>query len=627
MEDILQDCINGTQPFCIFQKEHTVTIVQGHIQELNYLDEISAHSGSSSCAKTTLHSSIYSVSMIPYCQIKERGFKALDGGEKILTLVVENVGQITDEEFLRSISDDVDLEINGELTFNFPDPEYEEIVRQVIENEIKNGEGSNFLLSRKTQGKLKPAGIQTALVILKRFIRNEFGAYMNFCFFDGTNCFIGASPERHLSISQGIAYLNPICGTMPKAQPDFKEALAEFIQDPKEIHELFQVVDEELKMMAKICKSGGDILGPFLKEMRTLVHTEYLLKGYTDICPIEAFRETMFAPTMIGSPLENACRIIYKYEKDPRRYYSSAMLILGEDNDRYPFMDSAITIRTMELDTEGNFSVQAGASIVRDSVPQKERIEVAAKSLGAIKAIKEHEEATPILESYLDPYIEKTLMSRNDNLSKFWLEKQSRTFREESLIGKSVLIVDVEDDFSYMLAHMLEHLGLIVRVEKIARVTLDIHCLNEDLVVLGPGPGDPANEEDGRIARLNMLARRLLISGKKFMGICFGHQVICRNLGLRLARLDIPLQGVQKEILLFGKKQIVGFYNTFVVVVEDFNHEGFYISVNEAEEVNAIKGPNFYSFQFHVESVLTRNGLDILKQALGDLLDYPCIVK
>ena len=104
------------------------------------------------------------------------------------------------------------------------------------------------------------------------------------------------------------------------------------------------------------------------------------------------------------------------------------------------------------------------------------------------------------------------------------------------------------------------------------------------------------------------------------MGICFGHQVLCRNLGLHLAKLDTPLQGVQKEILLFGEKQIVGFYNTFVVVVEDFNHGGFHISVNEAEEVNAIKGPNFYSFQFHVESVLTRNGLDILKHALFDLL-------
>jgi phenazine biosynthesis protein phzE len=162
-------------------------------------------------------------------------------------------------------------------------------------------------------------------------------------------------------------------------------------------------------------------------------------------------------------------------------------------------------------------------------------------------------------------------------------------------------------------------LGLIVRVEHIAEVTLDMSCLNEDMIILGPGPGDPANEHDPRIARLNMLTRRLLVSGKKFMGICLGHQVIGRNLGMRLAKLDIPLQGVQKEIRLFGEKQIVGFYNTFMVIAEDFKHHEIQLSVNGAGEIYAAKGPNFYSFQFHVESVLTRNGLEIVKRALLDL--------
>ena len=163
MKKILLDCIQGEIPFCVFQKENNVTLVQGHIQELNYLDEISEHSGSLA---------IRSVSMIPYCQIKERGFKVLDGGEKILTLVAEDVKRVPKEEFLQYVSEDMTLAIDGELHFNLPDQEYENVVAQVIEHEIKNGEGSNFLLSRKTQGRLKPAGIQTALVILNRFIRN-----------------------------------------------------------------------------------------------------------------------------------------------------------------------------------------------------------------------------------------------------------------------------------------------------------------------------------------------------------------------------------------------------------------------------------------------------------------------
>ena len=42
------------------------------------------------------------------------------------------------------------------------------------------------------------------------------------------------------------------------------------------------VVDEELKMMCDICHEGGQVLGPFLKPMTHLIHTEYLLAGRSD---------------------------------------------------------------------------------------------------------------------------------------------------------------------------------------------------------------------------------------------------------------------------------------------------------------------------------------------------------
>ena len=45
------------------------------------------------------------------------------------------------------------------------------------------------------------------------------------------------------------------------------------------------VVDEELKMMCDICHEGGQVLGPFLKPMTHLVHTEYLLAGRTEPRP------------------------------------------------------------------------------------------------------------------------------------------------------------------------------------------------------------------------------------------------------------------------------------------------------------------------------------------------------
>ena len=70
------------------------------------------------------------------------------------------------------------------------------------------------------------------------------------------------------------------------------------------------VVDEELKMMCDICHEGGQVLGPYLKPMTHLIHTEYLLAGRTNRDVREILRDTMYAATVTGSPVENACRLI-----------------------------------------------------------------------------------------------------------------------------------------------------------------------------------------------------------------------------------------------------------------------------------------------------------------------------
>ena len=84
-------------------------------------------------------------------------------------------------------------------------------------------------------------------------------------------------------------------------------------------------------MMCDICHEGGQVLGPFLKPMTHLVHTEYLLAGRTDRDVREVLRDTMYAATVTGSPVENACRLIKKYETEGRGYYGAALALLGRD--------------------------------------------------------------------------------------------------------------------------------------------------------------------------------------------------------------------------------------------------------------------------------------------------------
>ncbi len=520
---------------------------------------------------------------------------------------------------LEEVADDgAPLRLDGEVSFDVGDEQYAEWVRRIVADEICQGEGSNFLPSRKARLRIADFSAAAANTIFARLARNELGAYMTFCFFDGERYFIGSSPERHITVRDGTVRMNPICGTLPKAGLTRRADLVEFLSDPKEINELFQVVDEELKMMSRICAEGGRIHGPFLKEMSTLIHTEYELEGRSSMDPVDAFRDSMFAATMIGSPLQNAARIIHKYETDSRRYYSSALVLMDRDEHGAEYLDSAITIRTMEVDAAGNGVIQTGASIVRDSDPEKECVEVRAKAAGLLRAIGGVEPAEPVLPRYADKLVQDVLASRNKYLSRFWTERQDRSPGKMEFDGVTITLVDNEDEFTYMLRHALDHLGLAATVRSYADPGLDLTAT--DLVLIGPGPGNPTNMADPKMARVHELTAQLLARQAKFLAVCLGHQILCSRLGMPIVAVDPPLQGVQQSIDLFGRDEPVGFYNTFFATAPPVPPAGVELATGADGRVMATRSGHFYSFQFHVESVLTTNCAAVLREALSWLL-------
>lgn len=76
--------------------------------------------------------------------------------------------------------------------------------------------------------------------------------------------------------------------------------------------------------------------------MSRLIHTEYLLAGKSFSDPRQILRDTMFAATVTGSPVENAVRLIKQYESQGRGYYGAALAIIGRDGDGEPVMDSPL---------------------------------------------------------------------------------------------------------------------------------------------------------------------------------------------------------------------------------------------------------------------------------------------
>jgi len=569
------------------------------------------------------------LAMVPYRQLSERGFSCHDDGAPLVALSVTEQGSCPPQEALLHLPRArVDVVDSG---FDIDDQQYAAIVRQVLEQEIGQGVGANFVIKRSFSAELAHWSVETALGLFRRLLEGERGAYWTFLVHTGRRTFVGATPERHVSLFGGTAVMNPISGTLryPPHGPELPDVMR-FLADPKEVGELNMVVDEELKMMARICEEGGQVVGPYLKEMATLAHTEYLIKGSTSRDVREILRETMFAPTVTGSPLESACRVIRKYENRGRGYYSGVAALVSRDISGGRSLDSAILLRTAEV-VGGRLELSVGATLVRDSDPWSEVAETHAKALGVLRAlgaagsVPGTASLPPELGSH--PAVRRVLQARNEGLAPFWfghpVEGRAGAY-EAVLVGKRVLVLDAEDTFTAMIAHQLRSLGLVVDVARFDAP----HCTDAyDLVVMGPGPGDPRALDDPRIAFLRGTLRRLLESSTPFMAVCLSHQVLGLLLGFDLVRRVHPNQGVQKEIDLFGRRRVVGFYNTFALhspvderLCPPLAGKVAVCRDARSGQVHSLRGPGFCSLQFHAESILSRDGLAILAETMDALL-------
>ncbi len=563
---------------------------------------------------------------IPFRQVRERGFEAHDDGTPLVVVDIETELEFSVAEVIDAI-DDTGIEFTDRGGFESDDDEYAKLVAAIITDEIGQGEGANLVIGRHYRAQVADWGPDKALTVFKRLLERERGAYWTYVFFTGDRYLVGASPERHVTIHDGDVRMNPISGTFRiPGEGDTKAQLLDFLHDEKEIYELFMVVDEELKMMCDICNEGGQVLGPFLKPMSRLVHTEYLLAGRTSRDPREVLRDTMYAATVTGSPVENACRLIKQYESVGRGYYGAALAILGRDATGGPVVDSPIVIRSADVGLDGKLTVTAGATLVRDSDPAYEVAETHAKAGGILSAFGLVPPApvpsVNVAELVSDEDVLLALNARNKRLSRFWLTDQGGSAPDPRLAGKSVVILDGEDDFVNMLRHVLGVLGMtseVVRHEDYAPGVLD----GFDLVIVGPGPGDPRDGDDPKMAQLRAAVAELMAAKRPFLAVCLGHQALCHHLGIPLTYKDIVFQGTQSPVGISGRTERVGFYNTFVGRLDAGSEAPAGVEIEadiQTGDIHLVRGPHYRGIQFHAESILTEHGYDLLHEIVADLL-------
>ncbi|MEU3608702.1 anthranilate synthase family protein [Streptomyces sp. NPDC035033] len=569
------------------------------------------------------------LALVPFRQIRERGFDVRDDGTPLSVLVAEETYELP----LGAVLDALPahrVEVTGGA-FDVPDEEYAGIVRRVIEDEIGAGEGANFVIRRTYTGEIPGFGRTDALALFRRLLAGERGAYWTFVVHTGERVLVGASPEVHVRMAGGTVVMNPISGTYryPDGVAPTAEGLLGFLADRKETEELSMVVDEELKMMCTVGDMGGVVIGPRLKEMAHLAHTEYELRGRSSLDVREVLRETMFAATVTGSPVQNACRVIERHEAGGRGYYAGALALLGTDGSGAQTLDSPILIRTADIALDGRLRVPVGATLVRHSDPAGEVAETHAKAAAVLAALgvregrpAEDSPARPRLAD--DPRVRAALDARRADLAPFWLRMQTRS---AELTGHA-LVVDAEDTFTAMLAHLLRSSGLEVSVLRYDEPGLrELALAHEGPVVLGPGPGDPSDAADPKMRFLRGLTAELLRGHRHgLLGVCLGHELIAAELGLEIVRKRTPFQGAQVRIDLFGQERVVGFYNSFTARCDE--REATELALHRIEvsreagtgEVHALRGPGFASVQFHPESVLTLEGATVTASLLAGVL-------
>lgn len=635
--EILGDLTVSAAPFALLARDTaTVEVLTGTVVDVDLLADIPLTDAAGAPREV--------LALVPYRQVRERGFVSHDDGAPLRCLLVDRHLVLPRADVLAALpAAPIGLEDAG---FDVSDDAYADIVRTVIADEIGRGEGANFVIRRDFTAAVAADPRVAALTWFRALLEHERGAYWTFAVVTAGHVAVGASPEAHVSAREGVVTMNPISGTFRHPEGGATVAtLTEFLHSAKETEELFMVVDEELKMMSAVCSDGGRITGPHLKEMSRLTHTEYMLRGRSRLDPREILRETMFAPTVTGSPMQNACAVIARHETTPRGYYSGVAALFTPAAGGGHDLDAPILIRTAYLEG-GRLRVPVGATLVRHSDPQGEVDETHGKAAGVLGAIGAVARAAapaaaadpdapgPAPRALADdPGIADLLASRNARLAAFWLQPQGES-GPRPFAGRSAVVVDAEDRFTTMLAHQLRHLGFDAEIVPWSQVRPG-RLTAADLVVAGPGPGDPRDAGNARIARMRDVVGERLASGRPLLAVCLSHQVLADALGLDLAPLEHPHQGLQKNVDVFGEPASIGFYNTFTARVSPgTTRRGLTVgstdgatreivaevAADERGDVYALRGTGFASVQGHLESILSRDGMRTLERLVSHAL-------
>ncbi|MGQ0830539.1 MAG: anthranilate synthase component I [Microthrixaceae bacterium] len=200
---------------------------------------------------------------------------------------------------------------------------------------------------------------------------------------------VGSSPEPMVQLLDGTVISRPIAGTRRRGRTDEDDRRlgAELREHPKEIAEHIMLIDLARNDVGRVVDYGTEKVDEMmtLERYSHVMHLTSQVSGRlrADKGAIDVLRATLPAGTVSGAPKVRAMEIIDELEPTKRGPYAGVVGYLDFSGN----IDTAIAIRTLVVDDEGRASVQAGAGIVVDSVPEHEDLECHNKAQALLAAI------------------------------------------------------------------------------------------------------------------------------------------------------------------------------------------------------------------------------------------------
>ena len=266
---------------------------------------------------------------------------------------------------------------------NFTRPQFLAAVRK-SKQYIRAGDIFQVVISQRFSARTdaNPFDIYRALRVLNP------SPYMYFLKL-GDTAVVGSSPEMLVKVQGREAFYRPIAGTRPRGKDESEDQrlAAELAADPKERAEHIMLVDLGRNDLGRVCEYGSVKVErlEFVERYSHVMHLVSTLRGRLrpDVDCFDALAACFPAGTVSGAPKVRAMEIIDELEPTRRGIYAGAILYLDFSGN----LDSCIAIRTLVVKKE-LASVQAGAGLVADSVPEREFQETVNKARALIAALE-----------------------------------------------------------------------------------------------------------------------------------------------------------------------------------------------------------------------------------------------